>query len=103
MVSFQWVSIPYFTLLVRSYNPIMSTLFHPVVSIDFDSLKYDITEGDLGELSFSLNRTSQTNISFIAMTMNRTAGECKLLWFPKLIVLTCFVVSSSDPCTHRWL
>ncbi len=81
----------------------MSTLFHPVVGIDFDPQTYNITEGDLGELSFSLNRTSQTNISFIAMTMNRTAGECKLLWFPKLIVLTCFVVSSSDPCTHRWL
>ena len=58
----------------------MSTLFHPVVDIEFKPLTYNITEGDLGELSFSLNRTSQTNISFIAMTMNRTAGKCKLLY-----------------------
>ncbi len=81
----------------------MSTLFHPVVSIDFDSLKYDITEGNLGELNIFLDRRSQTNIPCIAMTMDGTAGKCKLLWFPNLIVLMCFVVSSSDPCTHRWL
>ena len=88
---------------VSSYNLIMSTLFHPDVGIDFDPLTYNITEGDMGELSFSLNRTSQTNISFIVMSMHGTAGECKLLWFPKLLVLMCFVVSSSDPCTRRWL
>ena len=81
----------------------MSTLFHPVVSIYFDSLTYNVMEGDLGELSFFLNRRSQTNISFIAMLMDGTAGKCKLLWFPKLIVLICFVVSSSDHCTRRWL
>ena len=84
---------------VSSYIPIMSTLFHPVVSIDFNPLTYNITEGDLGELSFFLSNTSQSNITFIAMTMNQTAGECKLFWFPKLLVLICFVVSSSDHCT----
>ena len=76
MVSFQW--IPYFTLLV--VTSLSFTLFHPVVSIDFDSLKYDITEGDLGELSIFLNRTSQTNISFIVMLMDGTAGKCKLVY-----------------------
>ena len=84
---------------VSSYNPIMSTFFLSVVSIAFDPLTYDITEGDLGELNFFLNRRSQTNISFIAMTMDGTAGKCKLLWFPKLLVLICLVVSSSDHCT----
>ena len=79
------------------------TLFHPVVSIDFHPLTYNVTEGDLGELSFFLNRRSQTNVSFIVMLMDGTAGKCKLLWFLKLIVLMCFVVSSSDPCTRRWL
>ena len=71
------------------------------MGINFDPQTYNITEGDLGEFSFFLNRTSQTSISFIAMTMDGTAGECKLLWFPKLLVLICFVVSSSDPCTRR--
>ena len=99
MVSFQWISIPYFTLLVVMYIPIMSTLFHPVVSIDFDPLTYDIAEGDLGVINIVLNRRSQTDILFFAMTMDGTAGECKLLWFPKLLVLICPVVSSSDHCT----
>ena len=53
----------------------MSTLFHPVVSIDFDSLKYDITEGNLGELNIFLNRRSEISISFIVMLMDGTAGE----------------------------
>ena len=99
MVSFQWISIPYFTLLVVMYIPIMSTLFHPVVSIDFDALTYDITEGDFGAMNIFLNRISQTSISFIVMLMDGTAGKCKLLWFPKLLVLICLVVFSSDHCT----
>ena len=81
----------------------MSILFHLDLSVYFNPATYNILEGDLGELSFFLNRRSQTNISFIAMTMDGTAGKCKLLWFPKLIVLICFVVSSSDHCTRRWL
>ena len=85
---------------ISSYIPIMSTLFHPVVNISFIPLTYNITEGDLGELSFFLSNKSQTNISFIAMTMDGTAGKCKLLWFLKLIVLICLVISSSDHCTH---
>ena len=85
---------------VSSYIPIMSTLFHLDLSLYFDPATYNIIEGDLAELSFFLNRTSQTDIPFTAMTMNGTAGECKLLWFPKLIVLICFVISSSDHCTH---
>ena len=60
---------------VSGYNPIMSTLFHPVVSINFDALTYNVTEGDLGELSFFLNRRSQTNVSFIMMLMDGTAGK----------------------------
>ena len=84
---------------VSSYISIMSTLFHPVVSIDFDHLTYDVTEDDLVELRFFLNTRSQTNISLIAMTMDGTAGECKLLWFPNPPVLICLVVSSSDHCT----
>ena len=99
MVSFQWISIPYFTLLVVNYIPIMSTLFHPVVSIDFDPLTYNIAEGYLGEIHFFLNRISQTSISFIVMVMDGTAGKCKLLWFPKPLVLICLVVSFSDHCT----
>ena len=78
----------------------MSTLFHLDLSLYFNPATYNITEGDLGELRFFLNRRSQTNISFIAMTMDGTAGECKLFWFPKLPVLICFVVSSSDHCTR---
>ena len=77
----------------------MYTLFHLDLSLYFNPATYNITEGDLGELSFFLNRRSQTNILFTAMTMDGTAGECKLLWFPKPPVLICLVVPSSDHCT----
>ncbi len=45
------------------------------MSINFDALTYNVTEGDLGELSFFLNRRSQTNVSFIMMLMDGTAGK----------------------------
>ena len=75
------------------YIPVMSTLFHTDLGIYFNPSTYHATEDHLGGLSTFLNVASETNISFVAITVDGTAGEWKLLYWPtnRTSVLCCLI------------
>ena len=74
IVSFQ--SVIHFIALLY---PCHFYFFHPDVRIELNPPSSPAPEGNVAEIRFSLNRTSEINITFTARTIVGTAGEWKAL------------------------